>query len=1272
MARLEDEQFNRLVQNNLKNATMDEAADFLREVFLRGAYLGTLFRDPTSKLFKGAKGSFTTYTAAFNMIGMARYWNAPKIMLGFFFGGALSKGTELAIGKERAAKLGWLGTQRAYVYYGRAQFRKNGALYGFRSFFERQLGVSSVALSERLEEVMIRQHAVAQAANTDINRYISMQTQWLEKRLVGNPQKAQIIEAFQGAWYRHLFSTNNKIILEDPAAPIFLPATRSWKGAGEWRKLAEGDIVQHSLTELTAFTRDYPIVVDALEHLLLSARQNELAVLKRKEPRRYNPEALQEMPTNAGSAAAVGMLHAFVPTLKEARVAKTQADYLADVLAYENVVFRKLAETFLDAETGWSRVRNMDPEVVYDEFYNIIINSIDEVFGDAYGIGTGAMTHRAEHLSVFHNSMLLTASHGRAIEALHVELPQFHRSAYATANALLSDFTDVAAPVVGDIEVGMLVIPLRKAEILNREMTRGRVRTHTEDGRPVKQTVTDPYLEDAQAQLRDVDMRRIYEAEDVYWRLDPTPAARVDKIVYKKTIGPDGKQVEARHLVLDNGKTVLDAEYIPQANVPGLNFLDGLEVMTFWGMRNMDGILKDETASMFLTMRKRLDKQYQRFLIQQRGENSAMLMMAPGNALSHLEDTLGEFRKILYEGMYTQPAQMAAFRRFYMQGIRFMKDWMLTGFVGVARNAMMFVQGFGDFTNQITTGVPIDDVINSTTNSFVGYLGPRASRAWDELNIARAERAAEQGGEALPLMFDAVTDPTLALVLTRNPDVMIEFPGGVRLSARKVAQMMDEDIGMPGIISAGARDALQRNADRLTRRLTKEGNTDLQNAVLQWAVVNGHAKNIADATKNVAFMNKTLVRIVTEEGTRRARQALWLRSMQKKFNRQFARERLNYSLMNWLSGTTHFDTQILAMFTVFTTFMREMLRQGFLSWFDYPSTSVGQYIDRLRRGATGRQGNEFWLRLNQMREEAALSPQEPTLSDEESQDYSRLRYYPEYNFDRMLYDITKLDKAEKEFMAKRGAPYDYGYRVWPGSQALLFAKVLTELGALMGMTTAGVGELLDILPEGSSDADATVDAALDFADTFAWDHVMMVMDGLANVVTADPKRKSLYGRKLTVGEAEALRRLGQAQTILPFDELVTPTHKGDIRLIKQRGSGWDTSAAYLLAQLMKQTSVLKSYDRTVSAASVFAPTADWAPASVQADAEFRGKWVAALDVAREITGITPERYLNLSNSEKYSGYNLNKWLQEAESLLSAEQKLRQQRDQLEAYEDTDE
>ena len=1266
MVELEDAQIDKLVTTALREgASLEEKADFLREFFLRGDYIASLFRDPRGLLFRGATGGFTTYAQALGLLGG---YGLPlaygKAILGYMFGAPVSAAAEAAMritGRDPNS-LGLIGDLRTYVYYGRAQFRKGGGLYGFRSYFERQLGVSSVNLSERLEQVMIRIHADTQMANNDINKFVAFNTKALERRLrvekaaKGAPSKEEILETFQRAWYQYVFTTTKKLLVEEPWAPTPIPRS----GGKKWAMLTEDTRgPKRALHELTAFLHDSPIVVDAVDHLLYTARSRQ--PLKKGGALRqdYRPadQALNQSP------AYMGMLHAFLPSAKEAKRSFTLEEYIGQVQRFEEAVFNDLAKRFVDKNTGFVNVRNIGGTEVYETLYNIIIKRTDEFFGTKYGTKGAAMTHRIQHLAIYHNSMLLTASHNRAMKALREELPNFHPSMYHTANVLLSNFKDVQPPVVGSIEVGMNVIPLRKLQILQREMDVGHVRGYDQRGK-IREGLAEPYARDLRIDDAEGPMKRIYEAEDVYWRLDPTPASIVEEIITRKELGPKGRKRDVRYLRLENGRVVTEADYVAQANYAPLAFLDGLEVMSFWGMRNMDNFLEEEAASMFLTMRKRLDKQYQRFVIEMNSNDG--MQMIPANALTHLQDTMGEFRKLLYDGQWTQPPSGWEFFNKIHAGQRAMKQWLLIGTLGVARNAMMFVQGFGDFTNQITTGVPIKNVVDSTTNAFFGYLGPRAARAWDESQLARAERMANDGANALDPMIVAVNDPLLSRILRADPEDMIEIGVNTKrprkVSAFELFQWQRQDVGMPGIVSEGADEAMERVAQGLAKRYSHADVGPVRDAIIRWGIVNGHVRNFMEGIENFAFLNARLVRHSTEEGTRRTRQALYVKSIVEHGNRELAREMLNYSLMNWLSGTTYFDMRAIGTLTVFTTFFREMLRQGFLSWFDYPSTTAREYFNRRKWVRTGPQRNEVFIRYRQMRENEMLEPSED-MTYEEAQEYSKRRFYPDYNFDRVLIDYRAFDAAEQQFFEENGMPYTSGYRALPGVQSLMFLEAVTHMAVMMGAIGSGIGEMIGVLPEGSARSEVALDSFVELTDTFVWDHYMAALDLILGTTNMRPaKRKSIYGRKITLGEAEALRLLGAAQSILPFDEIVTPTHKGDLR-ISQGATTTDlsTTSAIAIAMLLKQMSLLKSWERTMEAAALVDPTFEGdifsAPLRARADAEFRSEWNARLNLMGHITGVWRESYLNLGKSMYYSGYNLDKLQKENINKMTTDEKL---------------
>ena len=1205
IVKLEDAQFEALVTAfRGADVTDQQKAAFIAELFKRGSYMVHMFETPTGKLFKGAKGGMRSYAQMFAGSGV-EIWD--RWLRGLY------------------------QEPRATYFWTMAQFRPGGRMYGFSSFFQKTLGINSVGVSTRWELFGIRQQTRLRNIVQDVTRLVKFRTEDLLQR---GDAPMDIVEQ-QRAMYREAMTTTDRITLVDPRTT-------------------------HVVHDLTAFISEDSIIRDAVKSILFSAHANPQAVQATKA---WGPDSLNT------ESAFWAVLEAFLPDRADvragARVANDQ-EWQNWVIKYHTHVIEEITKEFA------TKIDDLGDAALYDGLLNTITNTIDGIFGSTKG-ASAAMTAKAENLKLYHDGLILTAAHNRAAKAMVIELGNFNPTMARSANALLSDTFDVNPFQTVPLQVGDIVVPVRKIERFNEILVSGsKVTVATVDDMRaldgslarkgedlVKDGLDFARVDDVMGRAEGVGakpLKRAYVVGDAFRRLDTTEGHIIEFMYKAGDTLPDGTVVAKGDKPFAKLTNIEDAvpldEITRQSDHYTLSFLDGLEGLLTFGMRNIDDALSETDTQKFLTMRSRIDSMAQQFIIHSynpKNPNNPVLM--PKQFFSYFEDVIENTRKLTHTAAKNNPTAKFI-GPLYDRYLSFAKDVMLLGFMGTARLGMLPVQFFGDLFSMAVTVDRVPSMAKVGMGGALGYMGNRVAKAWDELALKLEAEAASKGRTWLAPMVVSLMNPTLARVLTADPKVTVKWADGSTTDARTAFRMMSDDVGNTSIVSEGAGKLLAKQSQRLAADLDGMTQSFLIKAwdhLMQGAPASKY-KGVRAADK-VLFMTKRMIRQSVETGTLRTRQAQWVDTMQNvSANRNVARDRLNYALINWTSDMRQWDMEILSRVAIFPTFQKGYLRQGFLSMFDAPSTNLGQYINRHMRLATGPQRMEMWYRVVEYSRDRFLQPMPGQgLDEKEAREMAMRGEYPEYNFDRVMTDFGKLDRASQEIFAGAKVPRTHQYRVLPGVQSLLFYKTIAEVSLLMGaMLSYGASTVG--LADREVSTPGVVDLLGEFIGNFAWDHISHMFDYAMSFASGDTMYKSYYGPKLTIGEAEAMSFLGQGDIILP-------DRRGAYRLNPQTDEGYITfpsALRYMLVMGLREASMLKDFHRAASVYGILDPDSPAAPVSVrqmvQQYEDDVGDWRARFDSMLNVAGILERRFLHLENGKHFSIERMKKQMQLREAI----------------------
>ena len=1202
MVKLEDAQFEQLIGTFLKGDLTDvQKAEFIRDLFSRGSYMVHMFETPTGKLFKGAKAGLRSYAQLF-----------------------AGQGVELMGNWVR----GLITEPRATYFYTMAQFRPGGRMYGFSSFFQKTLGINSVTTSTRWELFSIRQQTRIRNVVKDTTRLIKFRT---EEALQRGEDAIDVKEAQKQA-YREAMTTTGRIEIVDPRTT-------------------------HVLHDLTGFISETSIVEDAIRSILYSAEANPQAAQAAKA---YGPDMMNT------EAAFWGVLEAFLPDISDVKVGgrvPSADEWQALVFKYHNVVIDEVVKKMGPI------IDDTPPGALYDDLFTLIEDQINLVFGVKKA--GGAMIAKAENIKLYHDALILSATHHRTAQAMLIELGNFNPTMARSANALLSDTFESKPFQTVPLQVGDLVVPIRKIKrmqsIMGTPITKAEIEEiRALDGSLVRRA--DEILEsgldfsradDALGRAEDIGaaaLKRPYEVENAFFKLDTTETAKILALFKEGDTLPDGTVLakgDKPHAWLEGIQDPVPLDEITrQSDHYSMAFLDGIEGILAFGLRTVDDALSESETQKFLTMRSRLDSMAQRFIIHSYNpKNPNNPVLIPQQFFSYFNDVIDNTRKLTATAAKNSPTVRNNWA-LYDRTLAFFKETMLLGFMGLGRPAMIPVQLFGDLMSMAVTVDRVPSMAKIGMGGVLGYMGNRVAKAWDELAIKLDEEATSKGRTWLAPMAVSMMNPTLAKVLTADPSVKVRFADGSLVDCRTAFKMMADDIGNTSIVSEGAGQLLARQSQRLNRSLDP--------MTQSWFVKmfdNLHAgapaskyKAVRAADKSL-FMVKRMIRQSVETGTLRTRQAQWLDTMQNiSANRNVARDRLNYALINWTSDMRQWDMEWLSRIAIFPTFQKGYLRQGWLSMFDMPSTDLGEYIQRYMKGATGPQRMEMWYRVVDYSRDRLLKP-EPgkEYEEEEARELVRRGEYPTYNFDRVLVDFDRLDKESQELFADAKIARTYQYRVLPGAQSLLFYKTVAEASLLMGAMLSYGADTVG-LADREVGAPGIAELMGDFIGNFAWDHISVGFDAMTRVARGTTDYKSHYGPKLSMGEAEALMFLGMSDIILP-------DARGSYRLNANGTAGYITpgsAARATVAYGLRESSMLKDFHRAASAYGILDPTSPTAPVSVQQMAQQYegdiGNWRARFDAMLNIAGVLERRFLHLENAQHYSKVRMAKELQMREAI----------------------
>ena len=310
--------------------------------------------------------------------------------------------------------------------------------------------------------------------------------------------------------------------------------------------------------------------------------------------------------------------------------------------------------------------------------------------------------------------------------------------------------------------------------------------------------------------------------------------------------------------------------------------------------------------------------------------------------------------------------------------------------------------------------------------------------------------------------------------------------------------------------------------------------------------------------------------------------------------------------------------------------------------FDVPSSSLGEFSERLLRGETGVQRMKAAHFGVKMMESQFLTPDPSVpLKKGEAKEYTLRSYYPEYNFDRPLAAFNQVSQDFRGDLSKDGFRYTHSYRVLPGIQSLVGLKNIIQVSLLMNAIYAGIH------PSKHVDTDRALDVVDDMIDGVTWGVISEIVAATREMITKEGTHKSPYGVKLSEGDKALLDAIGMSDAY----EIVAGQDRPRLNLY---AGGFKSNRQYLAFAIVltaKTFQFTPEIRRAIAAASLANPDLGWetpfggevkAPIAVR-EALAEGDDIGAkLEAFALASGMLPRTYIGLDTAMSYEAKGLKR------------------------------
>lgn len=1189
-----------------------------------------MFEHPAGKIYKGGVGGMSSYAAELGGESIG-FWRS--------FVNAMS---------YRSAPV--------MMQYTLAQFREGGWMYPLRSYFLKQLKTNYVQTSERLNEVTIRHKTLFGKIKDDISILIRAvgdevdrswsgtgNTRTIDGRKMTRQEAVQ--QAQRNAFKRALTHRGGVFEVVDPSTvgPNFVKARYHLRGL----EASDTSLVQDALHYLLNSA-----TLDPKQRAVMGAIDGQ-ADLMNTQPFFYGITRAFR-PDRAEVARAAGMSETRwknMAVLHDREALNQIRRALSPQRARKASDSAKDPFTLVKDDAGKEIIEPVDvytlnPDYVYEQVYQAVVHATEKIYGK-----DAARTLKPSNVALYHEAMLATAGQWRMMDAVRIELPGYRPKMAEAANTALDDTFSFSPISKEPFRVGDQVVATSKIRriqnILGQPITTGEVAAMSapgmgkiDDAVPLTKSPFDSYYDDisspksADPAAEQIKVKATPDITYAYLELDPHASAQIEKIVERGEKLPDGRIADDMYVKLDSGPEYVKAsDFSRLSDYPGISYLDALNAFVYWGLKNVDGFLKEEKVGLALAMTRSMDVAYQRFVAHASTSSPMGPHPAPAQFYAWINDMTDDFMKTIDDVAEDNPTFDTFFTRPTKRTYALIKDAMLFGVAG-GRWAMGLVQWFGDVTSLWQT-LGTRQALRAGAAGAVGYLPIVPHQLYDKFALRMNLAAAREGYGWMPPVSFAFMDPTLAKVLSQDPDIFLDMGKRGMVDCKTLYNEMIADIGATNISSRNTSELIQRAAQRSIRRTEARA----ADGISDWTIESRPGLFAQDMLTTMKKQLKNAVSI----GTERTRGSVWVDQMMKNNgNRRIARERLNYGLIDWTTGTSKLDMDILSLMLVFPTFVRGYVRQTGQMLFDVPSSSLGEFSERLMRGETGIQRMKAAHFGVKMMESQFLIPDPSVpLPKDRAKEYTLRSYYPEYNFDRPLAAFNQVSQDFRGDLSKEGFRYTHSYRVLPGIQSLVGLKNLIQVSLLMNAIYAGIH------PHKQTDKDRTLDVVDDMIDGVTWGVISEIVAASRAMVTKEGAHKSPYGIKLSEGDKALLDLLGMSDTY----ELVPGQDRPRMNLYSEGVRSDRQSLAFAIVQTAKTLQLTPELRRAIAAASVANPDLGW-------DTPFGGKVQAPMAVREQLaegddigarlegmslaSGMIPRSYLGLDTAMSYDAKALKR------------------------------